>query len=59
MTLTNGMVIESAVASYSMQDMVEIIDTQLDTLRPEQIQAIKEMLSGFDLDWNIPNLKNN
>ena len=59
LTLTNGMVIESAVASYSMQDMVEIIDTQLDTLRPEQIQAIKEMLSGFDLDWNIPNLKNN
>lgn len=59
LTLANGMVIESAVAAYSMQDMVQIIDAKLDTLRPEQIQAIKEMLSGFDLDWDIPNLKNN
>ena len=57
LTLTNGMVIESGTSSYSMQDMVEILDTQLDSLSAEQIQAVQTMLSGYDLDWNIPNLK--
>ena len=56
LTLTNGMVIESGISSYSMQDMVEIIDTQLDMLSMEQIQAVQNMLSGYDLNWNIPNL---
>ena len=54
--LNNGMVIESGVASYSMQDMVEIIDTKLDTLSDEKIQAVKTMLEGYDVNWNIPNL---
>lgn len=56
LTLTNGMVIESGISAYSMQDMVEIIDSQLDSLSTEQIQAVQTMLSGYDLGWNIPNL---
>lgn len=56
--LSNGLVIETETVSYSMQDMLEIIDTELDTLTAEQIQAVKTMLEGYNAPatWTIPNL---
>ena len=61
LTLSNGLVVESAVVSYSMQDMVELVDTRLATLTAEQILALKTMLAKFTAPegWNIPNLKEN
>jgi len=59
LTLSNGLVIESTVVSYSMQDMVELVDTRLATLSEQQILALQTMLAKFTAPegWNIPNLK--
>lgn len=56
--LSNGLIVETEVVSYSMQDMVELIDTKLNTLTAEQIQAVKNMLEGYAApkSWNISNL---
>jgi len=56
--LNNGLLIETEVVSYSMQDMVQIIDEKLDTFSSVQIQAVKDMLEGYEVTntWNIPNL---
>lgn len=56
--LTNGLVIETDAVSYSMRDMVELIDG-MDTLSAEKIQAVKAMLAKFTApeQWDIPNLK--
>lgn len=57
--LVNGLIIETEVVSYSMQDMVELIDTQLIDFAPEKILLVKEMLAKYaaPAKWNIPNLK--
>ena len=57
--LVNGLIIETEVVSYSMQDMVELIDKQLIDFAPEKILLVKEMLAKYaaPAQWNIPNLK--
>lgn len=57
--LSNGLVIETETVSYSMQDMVELIDANITNFSDEQIQAVKTMLAGYTApsNWSIPNLK--
>lgn len=57
--LNNGITVESETVSYSMQDMVEMIDANLTNYTEEQVQAVKAMLEGLTApeSWNIPNLK--
>lgn len=57
--LNNGITVESETVSYSMQDMVEMIDANLTNYTDEQVQAVKAMLEGLTApeSWNIPNLK--
>ena len=57
--LTNGLVIETEVVSYSMQDMVEMISADLTKYSAQQIQAVQAMLEGMIApnDWNIDLLR--
>ncbi len=57
--LNNGITVESETVSYSMQDMVEMIDANLTNYTEEQVQAVKAMLEDLTApeSWNIPNLK--
>ena len=59
MKLKDGRCLYSSVASYSMQDMVELLDGMLGGFTQQRIQAVKAMLEGFTAPekWNIPNLK--
>lgn len=61
MQLNNGITVESDVQSYSMQDMVEMMDKELTCFTDEQIAAVKTMLEGLTApaSWNIPNLNAN
>ena len=58
MQLSNGLVMESQVVSYSMQDMVEMIAADLTKYDTQQIASVKSMLAGYDVvkKWNIPGL---
>lgn len=56
--LTNGLTLESQTVSYSMRDMVETISADLSRFTAAQILAVRNMLAGFDLDWNIAQLIN-
>lgn len=58
MTLSNGMVLESGIVSYSMQEMVESISANVDNFSADQIKAVQAMLADHDLNWNIDALLN-
>ena len=58
--LTNGLVVETNVVSYSMKDMVEMISDDLSQYTPAQISAVQNMLAGYTApnSWNITELLN-
>ncbi len=56
--LTDGTVIESAEYTTTLKDMVESVNANIDLYSAEQIKAVQEMLSGYELDWDISNITN-
>ena len=58
MELSNGLIIETEVVSYSMQDMIEMIAADLNRYTADQIQAVQNMLAKYSVvdSWNIENL---
>lgn len=57
--LSNGLVIESDVVSYSMYDMLQAIDSQHASLSAEKIEAVRLMIQKYAViqGWDLPNLK--
>ena len=56
--LKDGTVIEGAEHTMTMKALVESIDANIDEYTADQILAVKDMLAGYDLDWNITNIMN-
>ena len=58
MELSNGLIIETEVVSYSMQDMIEMIASDLTRYSVDQIRAVRNMLVGYSVvtSWNIDKL---
>ena len=58
MVLKNGTVIEGAEHTLTMQGLVEYINENLGVFSANEILAVQQMLSGYDLNWNISNIVN-
>ena len=61
MTLTDGTVIESAIQSYSMRTMLELVNDKFDSFSGSQKRAVRDMANGYAdavADWDIPNILN-
>ena len=58
MVLKDGTVIEGTTHSLTMQELVEYVNDNLGAFSANQILAVKDMLSGYALDWNIANIVN-
>ena len=42
----------------TLKDMAETINANIDQFTEAQILAVQEMLTGYDLDWNIDAIMN-
>lgn len=56
LVLNDGTVIESATYTTTLRSMVETINANMGMFTAEQLLAVKNMLSGYELDWSIDNI---
>ena len=58
MTLTDGTVLESATVSYSMRQIVEIINESYSSFTEEKLAAVREMIETYPImkTWNVDNI---
>ena len=57
-TLNDGTFIESAAYTLTLRDMLESINDNIDAYTADQILAVKEMLSNYELNWKIDKILN-
>lgn len=56
--LNDGTVIESAEYAMTLKELVESVNANIEQYTEAQILAIQNMLSSYELNWNIDKIKN-